>query len=72
MWLMFAMASETRRNGVRTIAKVGFGAAGPLKRMQLSTRKQRQAERVALRRQLLLCSCFHFESLYLVVVCAHY
>ena len=54
------MASETGMNGV--IAK------GLLKRSQLDTRKQRQAERIALRRHLLLCQCFHFESLVLVVL----
>ncbi len=40
---------------------------GVLKRSQQLTRQQRQAERIAPRRHLLLSSCVHVKSLYLVL-----
>jgi len=41
---------------------------GVLKRSQQLTRQQRQAERIAPRRHLLLSSCIHVKSLYLMLV----
>jgi hypothetical protein len=51
-----AIAAKTRRLGIMMMR------TGALQRSQQLTRKQRQAERIAFRRHLLLSSCVHFRS----------